>query len=294
MKLYFPYDGKISRAMERIRRAFIGHSPPGVRFLDQMDSEAIHCLNWVGQNPREHTKTCEVIQGVPTLPLGSRYIVFAHVGNPHYLDLDPFYQRILAGALLVVTYDREILGYEGSNVLETPWGFEPSIFFREGWPRGYKVLATGYVADSEAIDACYDACIQLGVRICHVGGFIRDLPRHSLYERLEGVPDPLLRRLYSSSEYVSGMRREGGFELPVIEGYACGAQPIVFDHSTMKKWYSDFVLYVPPVPRPDLTKALAEILAKPGGVDPKPEILERFYWKPIMARVWTRLLGGSR
>ena len=290
MKLYFPYDGKISRAMERIRRAFIGHSPPGVRFLDQMDSEAIHCLNWVGQNPREHTKTCEVIQGVPTLPLGSRYIVFAHVGNPHYVDLDQHYRRILAGALLVVTYDQEILGYMGSNVLETPWGFEPSTFYRIPLQRGYKILCTGYVADSEAIDACVDACVKLGSRICHVGGSLRSLPFTYLYNRHENIQDSELRALYSSSEYVSGMRREGGFELPVIEGYGCGAQPIVFDHPTMRKWYSDFVLYVPNVPRPDLARVLAEILAKPGGVNPKQEILDRFNWRGIIAKIWTRIL----
>jgi len=280
--------------MERIRQAFIGHSPPGILFVDRGEPDVVHCLNWVGQNPREHTARCEIIQGVPTLPLTSRYIVFVHVGNSHYRDLDPFYQRILAGALLVVTYDREILGYEGSNVLETPWGFEPSIFFREGWSRGYKVLATGYVADSEAIDACYDACIQLGVRICHVGGFIRNLPRHSLYERLEGVPDPLLRRLYSSSEYVSGMRREGGFELPVIEGYACGAQPIVFEHPTMRKWYSDFALFVPNLPRGDLAEVLVDIFKHPRSLNPRPDILERYSWEPIIARIWTRLSEGIR
>jgi len=294
MRLYFPYDSKISRAMERIRRAFIAYSPPGTLFVDNMETDVVHCLNWVGQNPREHTARCEIVQGVPTLPLGSKYIVFVHVGNPHYRDLDSYYQRILAGALLVVTYDREILGYEGSNVLETPWGFEPTTFYREPRARGYKILATGYVAESEAIDACFDACLRLQAKLCHVGGLLRAIPRHPCYDRYEGISDSELRDLYNSSEYVSGMRREGGFELPVLEGYACGCRPIVFEQPTMRKWYNDFAIFVPNLPRGELVKILVDVLRQPTNLNPRPDALEKFHWKQIIARVWISLLEGSR
>lgn len=294
MRIYWPHDARISRAMERIRQAFLKYAPQGTEFFDAVRTgvhdDVIHCVNWIGQNPREHTKRDEICMGVPTLPLTEKYLVFAHIGNPHYRDLDSHYQGLLAGAMLVVTYDKRILGYEGSNIYETPWGFEPDVFHYAPLHKRYKILCTGYMADAEGIDACWDACRRLRKRLCHVGGRLPEVPPMVWNERYEGIKDDKMRALYNASEYVSGMRREGGFELPVIEGYACGAQPIVFDQPTMRKYYSDFAIFVPNIPRNELTERLIRVLFEKRNIQPRPEILERFRWSTIMARMWRRIL----
>jgi len=279
--------------MERIRTAFIRYRPKDVTFASSLMGDPIHILHWMGQNPRQHTKRDEACMSVATLPVTKKYIVIAHIGNPHYPQHDINYQKLLAGALKVITFDRRILGYKGSNIIETPWGYEPNIFFKHPCLKTYKILCTGYVADSEGIDACWDACGKLSSKLCHVGGKLPEVKEGRWYDRFEGISDQEMRRLYNSSEYVSGMRREGGFELPVIEGYACGCQPIVFDQPTMRKYYSDFALFVPNVPRYELTKHLVKLLLPRKSIKPDPEILKRFRWKTVMAKVWTQILEAN-
>ena len=287
MKLYFPHDHKISRAMERIRQAFIKYAPKTARFQGSIEDQPIHCLNYMGQNPKEHTKRDEICMGVPTLPVTEKYLVFAHIGNPHYPQHDIYFQKMMSGALLVITFDKRILGYKGSNVLETSWGYEPDLFYRYPGLKTYKILCTGYMADAEAIDACWDACGNISAKLCHVGGRLPEVKVGRWCDRFEGVSDGHLRTLYNSAEYVSGMRREGGFELPVIEGYACGCQPIVFDQPTMHKYYEDFALFVSNVPRYDLAKRLVNLLLPKKSIRPDPKILKRFQWRQVMRRIWT-------
>lgn len=293
MRLYFPHDGRISRAMERIRSAFIRHAPAGTEFLKGWGPHkkpgAIHCFHWVGQNPEKHTRRDEKLFSVDTLPLTRRYLVFGHVGNWHYRGLDAHYQRLMKEAALVVTFDRRILGYEGSNIFETPWGFEPKTFYWTPSHKRFKVMATGYAADAEAIDACYDACLRMRVKMCHIGCKLPGIPGTHTCTRYEHIPDHKMRELYNLSEYVSGMRREGGFELPVIEGYASGAQPVVFDQPTMHKYYDDFALFMPNIKRFSLSLKLEFIFKQSRHVKPNPEILERFHWSRIMRGVWSRV-----
>lgn len=293
MRLYFPFDGRISLAMERIRGAFMRYAPADAEFVKGFGpserAHCIHCIHWVGQNPREHTKRDEGVFSVATLPLTRRYLVFAHIGNPHYRDLDAYYQRLMREASLVVTFDRRILGYDGSNIFETPWGFEPKTFYWTSSPKRFKIFTTGYQADAEAIDACYDACLRMQVRMCHVGCRLPGIPGLGLCTRYEHIKDHKMRMLYAASEYVSGMRREGGFELPVIEGYACGAQPVVFDQPSMHKYYQDFALFVPNIPRFDLSLHLERVFRQPRNVKPDPKILRRFHWSALMRAVWKRV-----
>lgn len=280
--------------MERIRHAFIKHAAPGVEFVDGdtpwRRGSVIHCLNWIGQNPKEHTKRCEQVQSVPTLPLTARYLIFAHIGNPHYQHLDHYYQVLMRGAELVICYDKRILGYEGPNIFETPWGFDPETFYFSRSCKVFKILCTGYMADAEAIDACMDACAKLRVKLCHVGGRLKMNLAVRWYARYEGVSDHRMRQLYSASEFVSGMRREGGFELPVIEGYACGCQPIVFNHPTMRKYYQDFALFTAKESRRPLAERLTNIMRVHSNIEPNPEVLKRFHWGYLMNKIWERIL----
>ena len=55
--------------------------------------------------------------------------------------------------------------------------------------------------------------------------------------------DKTLAKYYSQCEFVSGLRRIEGFELPVIEGLLCGARPICFDIPDYRHWFDKLGFY---------------------------------------------------
>jgi len=289
MKIYFPYDRKISRAMERIRQAFIKYAPAETVFVNTPEADAVHCIHFIGQNTREDT--CKIfgsIMDVPTLPKTSKYIVFLHFGNFFYPEMEKDFHRLLENAVLVITYTSSFATTK-CNLYETAWGYEPLIFNVLNVEKKYTVLATGYLADAEAIDAIFLACYKSMTSMVHIGGHLDHAWREPTYTRFINISDDDLRLLYNQSRYVSALRRDPSYELPAVEGYACGCQPICFPHYGPKKWFSDFAIFVPQLPRDELVLHLIELFKKPIEVKPNPEILKRFYWQTIMESVWKKV-----
>lgn len=279
--------------MERIRLAFIKHSPEGTEFVRAPSVDAVHAVQWIGQNPKQHTKLCERCMAAPTLPKGRKYILIVHLDNPHYPQHEDHFKKLLEDAMLIITYHGDFIKYDNCNVFETPWGVDPSVFHVTNTPKLFTVLTTGYDAKQEAIDAMQQACYISKCSMVHVGGDC-DLPwKEPTSRRFQDVSDPTLRELYNKSRFVSGLRREGGFELPIIEGYACGCQPITFDNSCHRKFFGDFALFVDNVPNEELIPQLinhfenSEAAHKP--VTPDPQILARFQWEKIIKEAWSRL-----
>jgi len=293
MRVFFPPDPRISRAMERIRQAFVKYAPLGTEFINRPERDALHCIHWMGQNPKEHTARDEILFSQPTLPLTGKHLVFLHCPNWPYPQYEEQYRRILRGAELVVTHTPEFLSYsgpiEGVKTHITPWGYDPEIFYQVPEPKRFTVLTTGYSAEQEAIDSVIEACYRMQLSVIHVGrlqGYVSPTPT---FTSIENVSDQDLRTLYNRARFVSGLRREGGFELPILEGYACGAQPITFDHAGSQRWFKDFAILVPLLPKNELTFKLMGILREPRAITPDPRILERFRWSKIMGEVWSQL-----
>lgn len=278
--------------MERIRQAFIKYAPPGTEFLQSPEPDALHVINWIGQNPREHTKRCEICQAAPTLPLTPKYLIMLHLDNPHYPQHEESFRKLLEGAQLIVTYHGDYVRYAGCHVLETPWGVDLEIFKVLGIPRIFTILTTGHDADQEAIEAVRRACLHSYNSVIHIGGDLRRPWISPTSHRRENVSDQELCTCYNQSLFASGLRREGGFELPTIEGYACGCQPINFDHPVARKFFDDFSMFVPNVRDEELIPHLIRCFHSYRPITPDPKILARFSWENIMARVWSALQGA--
>ena len=77
--------------------------------------------------------------------------------------------------------------------------------------------------------------------ISHVGANMRYGPGYVHYEN---VPDETMAWLYSSSKLSVGLRRIEGFELPIIEGAACGAVPVAFDLECYRHWFNDIAIFI--------------------------------------------------
>jgi len=289
LRFYFPYDAKISRAMERIRKAFIKHAPAQAEFLDKPTSDAIHCIHYIGQNPKEQCELDKKIFAAPTLPLTKRYIVFLHSTNPHYPQYEPYFKKLLKEALLIITHTHEFVNYEGCKLIEIPWGYEPEVFYKMDIPKRYTILTTGYVAEQEAIHTIMEACLRVHKNIIHIGGKLDPSWVEPTFTRYENVDDNFMREAYNQAHYVNGLRLEPCFEMPIIEGYACGAQPLTFPHPAAKRYFKDFATFMPYVPHEELIEHLVKVLEKPITVKPQKHILERFKWRNIMSCLWTRI-----
>jgi glycosyltransferase involved in cell wall biosynthesis len=80
--------------------------------------------------------------------------------------------------------------------------------------------------------------------------------------------------------------------MPVIEGLACGARPIVFDRPDMTHWYEGHAVFIPECSGPELVEVLTDLLKynpTPVKETERAEILARFDWSTIVKRFWEYL-----
>ena len=98
---------------------------------------------------------------------------------------------------------------------------------------------------------------------------------------------------FSQCQFVSGLRRIEGFELPVLEGALCGARPIVFDQPHYKHWFKDFAVFIGEGSREEVIDSLESVFrigAIPVSENEKALIRERFNWYKIIRGFWERIL----
>jgi len=298
MKVFYPHNPHISRAMWRIRTALVGYAPLKVQFVNSPHEADLHILDFIGQHPtiedRELNPTTGLMRSVPSLPKCRNYIIFYHCTAPpgsELLELD--YRSLFENAVLVVSYLKPEWTWEWGQLdwskiklFHTPWGYEPGVFYYNGESKDILCLMTGYVSVTEGLEAVWWAARQVGGEVVHIGGWI-GLDGKPGYKRYEGISDQQMRELYSRSIYVNAIRAHHGFEVVGIEGAACGAQPIYLDLPCYRYWFGDIGLFVPPGEVWDGLKRIFETRSGRSGLIKKAE---RFAWKNIAPRIWEEIL----
>jgi len=166
-----------------------------------------------------------------------------------------------------------------------PVGFDEKVFynnFNGAWKeRPYPCAVTGRVDGPEEIRSVYDG---FGV-VVHLG---RDFRYGPGYIHFNTLTDDEMRGVYSRSQYVAGLRHIEGFELPIIEGAACGCQPIAFDMPCYRYWFDDFATFIQP--NLPVTAQLERISREKPYREIKPEHLERFKLHNAWAPFWDAFL----
>jgi len=289
IKIFYPHHPSISFSIKRVRDAFLRYLPDDFIIVRRPEEDAIQIIDYIGQHPR--AKNANVLLSVP-FPLTKKYVLIYHC---HPLIDDLFSRNLITNAELVIsTYRKEWLAYSEhiNNFLRVCWGVDTLVFYPDldGLRnKKYLVLSTGTVAESEYIDVFYRAVVKLNAKMCHIGNgdAYNKLMKISPYnfDEYEFVTDSTLRYLYSSSWFTNACREGIGFELPAIEGYACGSQPICLDLPCYRDWFNDFAIFIP-ANKEEAYEKLIDILSKPKYVFPKKEILERFSWKRIMGKIY--------
>jgi len=128
------------------------------------------------------------------------------------------------------------------NFFHAPLGVDADVFKigAEG-KRPYTICTSGYRRNQEGVAECDEAVHALGEKLLQLGPTFEMRSDTSF---LSGISDADLADFYGQCQFVSGLRRTEGFELPAAEGLLCGARPVLFDRPHYRCWYEPWGEFV--------------------------------------------------
>lgn len=177
------------------------------------------------------------------------------------------------------------------NFFHSPLGVDPLIFKETPRDRRFIIGACSQHALAEGARECAFAAKRVQKPMFFLG---HELRRGSDVVCCQNIDDEQVANYWSQCQYVSGLRRIEGFELPVIEGAMCGARPIVFDQPHYRKWFDEFAIFIPETPRDQVIDNLEHIFRGNYSTineNDKMLIRERFNWEKIIKAFWREALS---
>lgn len=293
MRVYVdPVPAGLSQAMWRVARVLRETAPAGVQIVDSPLLADLQVIHLIGVDGMQHVSS-------PSYA-ALQYCFSAEAtadGRNAPTACDSAWMPIWRDAVAVWSY-YDLPVPPGINFYHAPLGVNSDIFkMTPAWPqRDIMMLSSGYVsgAGAEAIEACAVAVSRCGGMTAHIGPSrvqgMSQYPEH--WYSVMGVTDEDLAGLYRRSLWVSGLRYREGFELPVLEGLACGARPIVFDRQDMRQWYDGHAVFVPECDGDALIDHLTIVLRndpEPVTVEERAWIVRRFNWQALAAGFWAKI-----
>lgn len=180
-----------------------------------------------------------------------------------------------------------------ANFYHAPLGVDGSVFY----PRdrdshcSYIVVSSGLSRLSESVRECWLAAEQVDRDYLHIG--MKHGPFGGRPDFINDVTDDYLAEHLSDTEFVSGLRRKEGFELPAAEGLLCGARPICFDNEDWRWNYKNWAIYINEGSRQDVVDQLVNIFKQgplPVTAAEREEAAHWFNWERIVGEFWQRCL----
>jgi hypothetical protein len=286
-----PIPPNLSQAMYRVARALRVWAPRELEFVRDPAQADLQVVHVIGPNAIDEIRSprCALIQyclGAASTADGTNQRIPSAA-----------YEPLWARAELVWSY-LDLAKYCASSFYYAPLGIDPAfVNTYVKTPRDIGVLTSGYVSDpcGEAIEEMAWASDRSGLSMLHLGpDDVQGMARKpSNWQFVNGLTDTQLAQVYCHTAWVSGLRHVEGFEMPVIEGLACGARPIVFDRPDMTQWYTDHAVFVQECSGDVLVRVLAEVLERspvPVTESERAVILDRFNWASIIRGFWERIL----
>jgi glycosyltransferase involved in cell wall biosynthesis len=267
-----------ARCWKRVRNGLASHAPRNMRVVDAP-----------GQG--EDIVIADVFSpaSLQRVIPGKRTVLIVHgPAMPSYLPQ-------FRDALLVVGFLDlpAMVQSDDFRFLRSPWGVDGSVFYpRPSVPRDRIVLTTGEDYKGEVIRECFEAGRRargLSGQSIQVG-YPFDWSTNPIIKR--DILDDEMAECYSRVLYVSGLRRGPGFELPVVEGLACGARPVCFDQPWYRYWFDGHAVFIPEVENP--TEILVEVFKNdpdPVTLEERELVLRKFSWPVIAANFWESIAG---
>lgn len=279
MKICLTPIGLHSRAMLRVTEALMKHGVPSdVSFVGRPVNADVQVLHVIGQDVLQYDWPRE-------------YVVIQYCYQTAGGSLSQW-QKFWSKARFVWSYyDLDVVG---APFYQAPLGVDAIFQIQEGYRDS--VLTTGYVSGpgAEPIEEMSCAAEDLGLRTLHVGpDHIQGMKRYPKdFESFLDISDEFLVALYNRALWVSGMRYVEGFEMPVIEGLACGARPICFDRLDMRRWYDGHAVFIPETQGVELQGILKEVMQSPPQPVTNAEregVIAQFSWPKIAHGFWQQM-----
>lgn len=273
----------LSVAMHRVAQALRVRAPKGVQIVRTPQDVDLQVLHAIGPDAIENV----VAPRVAVI----QYCLHTAHGPASWTTL---WRR---AELTWSYFDLRDLLPAGARFYLAPLGVDP-VFRGNGAARYVGVVTSGYDSgpQAEAIEEVADAALRAELSVYHVGPeeVAGMAPRHErTWQSGQSIADEDLARIYGCARWVSGLRRVEGFELPVIEGLACGARPIVFDRPDMRRWYEGHAVFVPECAGPELVERLVAVfdaLPEPVSLGERRAVLAKFDWGVIAGEFWRQVL----
>jgi hypothetical protein len=293
MKVYLELPVK-SRGIGRVRDALVKYAPPSVQITQNKLEANLIIFHVVGRHDRVASEVYEAVER------GQQYAIIQYCLRSTMQPSTIYWVGLWNKAKIVWSYynlpqlcidDKiRIPPFNPPNFYYAPLGIDSTIFKEYKYPKSFKIFACSQHALSEGARECAFAVKRVGGKMIFLG---HELRRGDDIKCIKGMSDEQLAEIYSQCEYVSGLRRVEGFELPVIEGLMCGARPIVFDRPEMRQWFNEFAIFIPETSREQVIDTLEKIFKEKATPVTKQEIAlakERFNWSIIIKGFWDRLL----
>lgn len=287
MKAFVDFHDPYSFAILRVVKALKEYAPKGLEFVSDKGDADFIVHHTVGRLKR---LTRIINDGRPFAAIqytlrGSR--------NKNAADWMPYWSK----AKVVWSYlDLAMLSREDGvnpdfNFYHAPLGVDNRIFRPTGAKKEYAICTSGGLYMTECVRECHIAANRTGGKIVHLGP--SDVGAGRGFECYRFASDETIASVYNRCEFVAGLRRTEGFELPAAEGLLCGARPIVFDSPHYRHWYDGFAEFIHENGRDEVVESLYSILTK----DRKPvtdneieEAKRRFDWEKIVSGFWEKCL----
>lgn len=279
-----------SIAVSRVMAALEQYAPRRASFVSRWQDAELVVLNVIGRQEKIRPLAEQLLQQ------GKQYAVIQYVlrstQKPSTENWIPLWER----AEVVWSYlDLRASIREDGTTIDKRWNFYHaplgvSAGFRpmtNNQQRPYIICTSGGSYLTESVREAIIAAREVKRPVIHLGP---ELNRPGV-TCLSGLTDKKLASVYSQCEFVSGLRRKEGFELPAAEGLLCGSRPILYDAPHYIQWYKLWAEFVPEISRDATVEALIPLFeagARPVTKAERDTARERFDWKVIVKGFWKR------
>lgn len=282
-----------SRSLIRVVNALIQYMPSDVEIVANSDAADLIILHVIGRQDRNRGKA-ERLRA-----RGQRYAVIQYCVRSTLRPLTENWFPLWQDAILTWSYyDLKALCAEDGTSQDFPFyhaplGVDADVFYPRNHARQYAIGTSGHSWVTESVREAGHATERAGRLMFHLGRRLNRKP-HIMYA--SGMDDHVLANLYSQCEFIAGLRRTEGFELPAAEGLLCGARPICFDRPHYRQWFGPWAVFISEGSREQVINSLESIFRL--GADPvtKTERVAAkalFDWETIITGFWKRALWGA-
>jgi len=180
------------------------------------------------------------------------------------------------------------------NFYNAPLGVDPDVFQLGVGDRPYTILTSGFRRNQEGVGECDVAAERVGGSIFQLGPTFPMLVPTTFATR---ISDAALASVYRQCQFVSGLRRHEGFELPMAEGLLCGARPVAYDKLHYRRWFDGFADFVREGDHDDVANQLTALFRggpRPVTLEERDRAVEQFSWQRVCDGFWKEIIFGDR